>query len=153
MSTSEVVFVSSELEKKYYKLMEKFIKEKEINEELRKELFARNSEIDALKCSKIDEYVKSDEELIDEVMEMGRLEERVEELEKELEIWRTRVSICGVLSLSNTPESLKSNSNIADVYKCQAIDCVIRAVEREINLINKNKKLMEEINRWHEIME
>ena len=58
----------------------------------------------------------------------------IERLRADLEREQLRLSACGVIALSNTPESAAKARQIHDDYKSASCDDVARAVDREMAL-------------------
>lgn len=73
------------------------------------------------------------------------LESEVEELKTELERERIRLAACGVVALSNTPESAVNARQMSDEYKSASCDGVAMAVDREMKFRNKSEELEREV--------
>lgn len=63
-----------------------------------------------------------------------QLEREVRELNCELECERMRLAACGIIALSNTPESAANARQMQDKYRSGSCDDVARAVDCEMKL-------------------
>ena len=68
----------------------------------------------------------------------------VEHLEQKNELYRMQMQLaaCSVIALSNTEKSLAENSVMLPEYKCAAVQDVIDAVQRELDLRKQNAELL-----------
>jgi len=72
-------------------------------------------------------------------------DEKKSELEKECELLRMQLAACGMIALSNTESSLKTQTeNMLPEYLCASVQDVINAVKREIRISSELKALEKE---------
>ena len=72
-------------------------------------------------------------------------DEKKSELEKECELLRMQLAACGMIALSNTESSLKTQTeNMLPEYLCSSVQDVINAVKREIRISSELKALEKE---------
>lgn len=79
---------------------------------------------------------------IDVVTGEQRIRDERDELRAESETERIRLAACGVVALSNTPESAAKMREMLPEYRAASCDDVARAVDREMALRAENERLM-----------
>lgn len=69
------------------------------------------------------------------------LKEKYDEVQKELERERIRLAACGVVALSNTPESAEKARQMNDEYRSASCEYVMRAVDKQMELQRERDEL------------
>lgn len=72
----------------------------------------------------------------------------IESLRQQLETERMRLAACGVVALSNTPESAAKARDMLPDYRSASCDDVARAVDREMELRQQVTQLRDALKKY-----
>jgi hypothetical protein len=78
-------------------------------------------------------------------MQLDAANNKMVELEDDLEVHRMRLAACGVIALANTEKTAKEQRIMSDDYKSASLSDVMRIVDSEMLLRKRNAELEKDI--------